>query len=251
LDASVRIFERSSTRSSEDFVLDSFGAFVKAQHAQDMNTSWSHMRPEAAPGITREPLPSPRILNIRYSFPAQFQSHGSACGASPMNPGEIANLVGLTAKAYGVDPELAQAIAWVESRFDQTRNSPKGARGPMQLMPDTALSLGVQDLCDPASNIDGGIRHLKALIDEFKNPLVAAAAYNAGSKAIYDNGGIPPYGETIRYVAAVINRQLGLQLPAPERKAAITANNPPLSDGQAGDVTGGRGSRFVNGVMHF
>lgn len=170
-----------------------------------------------------------------------------------MTAGEIENLVDLTAKAYGVDPEFAKAIAWAESRFDQTRNSPKGARGPMQLMPDTAFSLGVRDLCDPASNIDGGIRHLKALVDEFKNPLVAAAAYNAGSKAVYDNGGIPPYGETIRYVAAVINRQLGLKLRPPERdaRAAITANKASLSDGQVSDVVGGRRSRFVNGVMHF
>lgn len=169
-----------------------------------------------------------------------------------MKPGEIEDLVGITAEAYGVDPEFAKAIAWAESRFDQIRNSPKGARGPMQLMPDTALSLGVRDLCDPASNIDGGIRHLKALIDEFRNPLVAAAAYNAGSKAIYENGGIPPYGETIRYVAAVINRQLGLKTQAPERgtRVAITANRTP-DDGQASSVIGGRGSRFVNGVMHF
>lgn len=186
-----------------------------------------------------------------YSHTADRLSLETECGASSMKPGAIEDLVGITAEAYGVDPEFAKAIAWTESRFDRTRNSPKGARGPMQLMPDTALSLGVRDLCDPASNIDGGIRHLKALIDEFRNPLVAAAAYNAGSKAVYDNGGIPPYGETIRYVASVINRQLGLKLRPPERgsRAAITANR--ASDGQASSVIGGRGSRFVNGVMHF
>jgi hypothetical protein len=256
-DAQVRLFDRSSSRSSEDFLLNPSGTIVKAQLAQGMNKSWSYASPAAALGITREPLRdeinSSRLMNISYSLPAHRPRTGSECGASPNKPGEIENLVGVTAKAYGVDPEFAKAIAWAESRFDQTRNSPKGARGPMQLMPDTALSLGVRDLCDPASNIDGGVRHLKALIDEFKNPLVAAAAYNAGSKAIYDNGGIPPYGETIRYVAAVINRQLGLQLrtSAHGARAAITENKAPLSDGQASDVIGGRGSRFVNGVMHF
>jgi hypothetical protein len=248
-DTQTLIVDKSSSRSSEDLVLDPSGTLVKTHQAQGMNTSWSHESSAAALDITREPLHSPRKMNISYSLP----SPESACGASPMKPGEIENLVGLTAKAYGVDPEFAKAIAWAESRFDQARNSPKGARGPMQLMPDTALSLGVRDLCEPASNIDGGIRHLKALIDEFKNPLVVAAAYNAGSKAVYDNGGIPPYGETIRYVASVINRQLRLQMRASEHgaRAAITANKAPLSDGQAGDVIGGRGRRFVNGVMHF
>ncbi|URK89454.1 lytic transglycosylase domain-containing protein (plasmid) [Rhizobium sp. RCAM05350] len=121
----------------------------------------------------------------------------------------------------------------------------------MQLMPDTALGLGVRDACDPASNIDGGVRHLRALIDEFKNPLVVAAAYNAGSRAIYGSGGIPPYGETIRYVAAVINRQLGLQLQARGDGKAISTNKARLFDEQASDVIGARGSQFVNGVMHF
>ena len=73
-------------------------------------------------------------------------------------------------RGLGVDPEFAKAIAWAESRYDQIRNSPKGARGPMQLMPSTAIGLGVQDPCDPKSNVDGGIRHLRALIEEFQNP---------------------------------------------------------------------------------
>ncbi|CAN7570232.1 lytic transglycosylase domain-containing protein [Pararhizobium sp. LjRoot255] len=254
-DTQTLILDKGSSRSTEDFVLEPSGTVVKARHAQGMNTSWSYSRPAAALDVTREPLRdeinSSRKMNMVYSHTADRPSLETECGASSMKPGEIEDLVGITAEAYGVDPAFAKAIAWAESRFDQTRNSPKGARGPMQLMPDTALSLGVRDLCDPASNIDGGIRHLKALIDEFRNPLVTAAAYNAGSKAVYDNGGIPPYGETIRYVAAVINRQLGLKPRPlePGSRAAITANKE--SDGQASSVIGGRGSRFVNGVMHF
>ncbi|WP_051900496.1 lytic transglycosylase domain-containing protein [Neorhizobium galegae] len=161
--------------------------------------------------------------------------------------------MGRAADAYGVDADFAKAITWTESRFDQTRNSPTGARGPMQLMPDTARELGVTDACDPASNIDAGVRRLKALLDEFRNPLLAAAAYNAGVQAIYDNGGVPPYPETVRYVASVINRQLGLGLPhakAPDRRGPAGAR-PAISSDQVSDVLGAKGSRFVNGVMHF
>ncbi|WP_309500854.1 MULTISPECIES: lytic transglycosylase domain-containing protein [unclassified Neorhizobium] len=161
--------------------------------------------------------------------------------------------MGRAADAYGVDADFAKAIAWTESRFDQVRNSPTGARGPMQLMPDTARELGVTDACDPASNIDAGVRRLKALLDEFRNPLLAAAAYNAGVQAIYDNGGVPPYPETVRYVASVINRQLGLGLPhakAPDRRGPAGAR-PAISSDQVSDVLGAKGSRFVNGVMHF
>ena len=82
-----------------------------------------------------------------------------ACPPSPLLPDEIARLVALAADRHGVDAEFAEAIAWTESRFDQVRNSPKGARGPMQLMPGTASGLGVRDICDPAENIDGGVRH--------------------------------------------------------------------------------------------
>jgi hypothetical protein len=123
----------------------------------------------------------------------------------------------------------------------------------MQLMPDTARELGVTDACDPASNIDAGVRRLKALVDEFRNPLLAAAAYNAGAQAIYDNGGVPPYPETVRYVASVINRQLGLEMPhakAPDRPRPA-GERPAISTDQVSDVLGAKGSRFVNGVMHF
>ncbi|WP_349438019.1 lytic transglycosylase domain-containing protein [Pararhizobium sp. A13] len=256
-DTPALIVDRRSSRPAEGFVLEPSGTLVKIQHAQGMNKSWSYARPTAALETAREPsrdeINSSKNMNTSYSYMAKRPSLATECGASPMKPGEIEDLVGVTAKAYGVDPEFAKAIAWAESRFDQTRNSPEGARGPMQLMPDTAFSLGVRDLCDPASNIDGGVRHLKALIDEFKNPLVAAAAYNAGRRAVYDNGGIPPYGETIRYVASVINRELGLQIRRQERdtRDAISAHEPSIPDRKASGVIGGRGIRFVNGVMHF
>jgi soluble lytic murein transglycosylase-like protein len=199
--------------------------------------------------IAQEPT---EAENIAYS---KQTSHSVVpeCGPSPLSPTEIEALVGATAAAYAIDPHFAKAIAWAESRYDQVRNSPKGARGPMQLMPSTATALGVQDPCEPKSNVDGGVRYLKALIDEFQNPLLAAAAYNAGSRAVYDNGGIPPYGETIRYVATVINHQLGIELEQGKASSrrAIARKDGARSSAQASDDSSRRGSRFVKGVMHF
>lgn len=191
-------------------------------------------------------------LNTSYSELRVAQGSMSECAPSPMTASEIEELVARTAQAYGVDPGLAKAIAWAESRFDRNRNSHQGARGPMQLMPATASELGVNEICDPVSNIDGGIRHLKLLLEEFQNPILAAAAYNAGAQAVYDNGGVPPFGETIRYVASVINYQMGLQVPRKNRARGNTAGIGSFSTNEmASDVIGARGSRFIKGVMQF
>jgi soluble lytic murein transglycosylase-like protein len=75
----------------------------------------------------------------------------------------------------------------------------------MQLMPGTALMLGVRDSFDPGENIHGGVRHLRGLIDRFGNLKLALAAYNAGEQAVNYYRGIPPYPETQGYVAKVLS----------------------------------------------
>ncbi len=137
--------------------------------------------------------------------------------AAPLTPDEIKSLVEQAARRHQVDVLFATAITWAESQFDRSRNSDKGARGPMQLMPKTAERFGVRDVCDPASNIEGGVRYLRVLLDEFQNPLLVAAAYNAGEGRIYEYGGVPPFKETVGYVAKVVNYQLGVAMPAPKR----------------------------------
>jgi hypothetical protein len=172
------------------------------------------------------------------------------CGPSHYTTAEIALLVRAAADRHGVDPDFAVAVAWTESRLDQGRNSPRGARGPMQLMPQTAVRFDVADICDSVANIDGGVRYLRTLLDEFKNPLLAAAAYNAGEQAIYDSNGVPAYPETVRYVASVINHELGVALPAKPRAGrrhiplSTTAAASPSSD-----VIGARPGTFVAGVL--
>ena len=109
------------------------------------------------------------------------------------------------AQRYGVPVKLVSAVIRAESGFNPRAVSRKGAQGLMQLMPTTASILGVRNSFDPRENIDGGVRHLRALIDRFPNRLpLAIAAYNAGEKAVTRHGGIPPYPETQDYVAKVL-----------------------------------------------
>jgi soluble lytic murein transglycosylase-like protein len=90
--------------------------------------------------------------------------------------------------------------------------SPKGAVGLMQLMPATAKRFGV-DACDPADNVRGGVRFLRILQERYRNPMHVLAAYNAGEDAVEQHRGVPPYPETVRYVAAVLNDLNGWPKP--------------------------------------
>jgi soluble lytic murein transglycosylase-like protein len=102
---------------------------------------------------------------------------------------------------YGVDPTLVRAVIQVESGFDPSAVSSKGARGLMQLMPGTAKRFGVTHVHDPEQNIRGGIRYLAKLVEMFDGDLPRAlAGYNAGENAVLRHGGIPPYAETESYV---------------------------------------------------
>lgn len=106
---------------------------------------------------------------------------------------------------YAVPERLIWAIIRVESDFDRRAVSRKGARGLMQLMPETAAVLGVRDVFDPRENIDGGTRHLRAMMMRFRYDVrLAVAAYNAGEGPVAAYRGVPPYPETRDYVAQVL-----------------------------------------------
>ncbi len=106
---------------------------------------------------------------------------------------------------YGVPVKLVSAVIRAESGFNPRAVSRKGAQGLMQLMPTTASILGVRNSFDPRENIDGGVRHLRGLMDRFPHNLpLAIAAYNAGERAVVQHRGIPPYPETQDYVTKVL-----------------------------------------------
>jgi hypothetical protein len=108
---------------------------------------------------------------------------------------------------YDIPPILVAAIVEAESEFNPRAVSRRGARGLMQLMPGTASSLKVTDTFDPYENIEGGVRHLRRLMDRYRGNLpLVLAAYNAGEQAVLVYGGVPPYRETRRYVSRILRR---------------------------------------------
>lgn len=109
------------------------------------------------------------------------------------------------ANKYGVDPALIEAVIKQESAYDPQARSHVGAEGLMQLMPETAKELGVQNSLDPRENVMGGTKYLSQLIEMFDGNLTKAiAGYNAGPGAVSHHGGIPPYAETQNYVEKVL-----------------------------------------------
>jgi len=117
------------------------------------------------------------------------------------------DIVNDAAAQYSVDPALLQAVIHQESVGNPNARIGVGAMGLMQLMPDTARSLGVSDPYDARQNIFGGARYLRGLLDQFGgNISLALAAYNAGPNAVKQSGWrIPPYSETQNYVRNILD----------------------------------------------
>lgn len=116
-----------------------------------------------------------------------------------------ADLIHRIATEEGVDPDLVRAVIRVESNFEASAVSPKGARGLMQLVRGTASRYAVADPFDPEANIRGGVRYLRFLQELFPGRLPwALAAYNAGENAVLRYNGVPPYRETRQYVDRVL-----------------------------------------------
>lgn len=111
------------------------------------------------------------------------------------------NYVDQMADKYGVPRSHVRAIYENETASGKNvRSSSAGAQGHMQLMPSTAKEMGVADISDPYQNIEGGVKYYAKMLKKFGDPVVAAAAYNAGPGNVNKYGGVPPFAETKNYV---------------------------------------------------
>jgi len=186
-------------------------------------------------------------LNVRTGTTSR-----SPCGAIDMDAATARALVEKIAKEEAFYPEFVLAVAHGESRFDPNALSPKGAVGLMQLEPATAERYKV-NICDPADNVRGGVRFLRDLHARYRNPLFILAAYNAGEENLQQYHGVPPYPETVRFVATVLNEFY--DWPAPERKTrqgAAARGRAPKSDPtlQEASSSGGAGdNRWQSGFV--
>jgi soluble lytic murein transglycosylase-like protein len=161
---------------------DASGNLVLSDHAVD--------------GAQVESYAVPRAASVRTT-------RATAATAAP--PASYDDLIDRHSRESGVRTELVRAVIQVESGFNPSARSPKGAMGLMQLMPATAQQFGVRNPYSPAENIAAGVAYLRELLDRYgNNEELALAAYNAGPGAVDRHGeAVPPYRETQKYVSKV------------------------------------------------
>ena len=179
-------------------------------------TVYSYVDENGVPNFTNIPPPGTvRDLKLRQpvtvSEPVRAQNRKSGYDA----------IIRRYAGEFRLDPSLVRSMIETESAFDSRAISPKGARGLMQLMPATALRVGVQNSFDPEQNIRGGMQHMRGLLDRFNNDLqLSLAAYNAGENLVQRIGRIPHIRETHDYVRKITKKYGKTHMDSVDRGSA-------------------------------
>lgn len=146
----------------------------------------------------------------------------AALPAIPAETAPFRDIIASAAKKYSLDAELIASVIAAESNFDPKAVSRRNARGLMQLLPETAVRFGVQNIFDPQENIDAGTRYLRELLLRYNNDLVLAlAAYNAGPERVQQFGRVPPYAETASYIRRVKRTYAKKKVPQSAKPSAI------------------------------
>ncbi len=175
------------------------------------------------------PVPTPAVSPIQIAGPVATPK-----STLPKTELPLPEVVASASAAYHLDPDLVNSVIHAESGFNVHAVSPKGARGLMQLMPNTAHQLGVTDAFDPQANVTGGSRYLRELLERYNFDLVKAlAAYNAGPERVEQYNGVPPFRETRVYVAKIVheyNKKKTAREKAAKQKQASAKVPAPTSD---------------------
>jgi soluble lytic murein transglycosylase-like protein len=160
---------------------------------------YSYLDDDGVHNFTNIP-PKAAVRDFKISNPAASWRPVNAAGRDSRYDPIIEKYSG----QFRLDPSLVRSMIKTESDFDERAISPKGARGLMQLMPATAVRVGVQNIFDPDQNIRGGMQHMRNLLDRFNNDLeLSLAAYNAGENLVQRIGRIPHIRETHDYVRKI------------------------------------------------
>ena len=161
----------------------------------------------AAIAIQREAVKKQADLAKEWRAPSLSEIAPPPADCDPIADVELTPMIDAAAQKHSVEPKLIRAVIEQESGLRPCALSPKGAQGLMQLMPETAGQLGVEDPFDAKENVEGGARYLKGLLDKYKGDVsLALAAYNAGPSAVDQAGRVPEIPETVDYINAILKK---------------------------------------------
>jgi soluble lytic murein transglycosylase-like protein len=187
-----------------------------------------HERREIIGPVTRLYLGADRAgyVDVPTDEIDSFEKDLSApAGETPHHSQPMNEVINAVSSRHHLDPDLINSVIHAESGFNPKAVSPKGAQGLMQLMPQTASKLGVDNAFDPSANVEGGTRYLRELLERYNFDLIKAlAAYNAGPQRVEQYHGVPPYYETQAYVARII-RDFNRKKLAERKAASLKAAN--------------------------